>query len=69
MAREAGTGARGRTVFEAFPDNVAAATLPRRALLARVSSWSHKKLPTDASKVEPPAHGRARVESSESLSR
>ena len=41
-------------------------TLPRRALLARVSSWSHKKLQTDASKVELPAHGRARVESSDS---
>ena len=47
---------------------MATATLPRRALLARVSSWSHKKLSIEASKVEPPAHGRARVESSESLS-
>ena len=46
---------------------MAAATLLNRALLARVPLRLRKELLIEASHVEPPAYGRARVESLESL--
>ena len=67
MAREAGTGTRGETVSGAFPTMMASVTLVNPALLARVSLCLRKELLIEASHVESPAHGRARVASSEPL--
>lgn len=60
-------GTRSRTSSEALLTMWRQGTLRPCVLLARVLSWSRKKLPFEASKVGPPAHGRARVELPEHL--
>ena len=62
MATGTGTPTRSRSVSEAARTTREWDALTSRRLLARVSPWSRKKLPTEASKVEPPAYARARVE-------
>lgn len=62
MATGTGTPTRSRSVSEAARTTQEWDALTSRRLLARVSPWSRKKLPTEASKVEPPAYARARVE-------
>ena len=69
MARGAGAGTRSRTASEASPTMWRRGALPPRALLARASLGSRKKLLSEALTVGPPANGKARVESSEPAAR
>ncbi len=62
MATGTGTLTRSRSVSEAARTMREWGALTTHCLLARVPPWSRKKLPTEASKVEPPVHARARVE-------
>ena len=64
MATGTGTPTRSRSVSEAARTTREWDALTSHCLLARVSPRSRKKLPTEASKVEPPVHARARVEPS-----
>jgi hypothetical protein len=62
VATGTGTPTRSRSVSEAARTMRGQAALTVCCLIARVSPRSRKKLPSEASKVEPPAYGRARVE-------
>ena len=62
MATGTGVQTRSRRASEAARTTREWDALTSRRLLARVSPRSRKKLPTEASKVEPPVHARARVE-------
>ena len=64
MATGTGTPTRSRRVSEAARTMRGWDALTSHCLIARVSPRSRKKLPTEASKVEPPVHARARVEPS-----
>ena len=64
MATGTGTPTRSRSVSEAARTTREWDALTSCCLLARVSPRSRKKLPFEASKVEPPAYARARVEPS-----
>jgi hypothetical protein len=64
VATGTGTSTRSRRVSEAARTWRGPVALLTGALLARVSPRLRKKLPSEAPKVEPPTHGRARVEPS-----
>ena len=51
VARGTGTRTRSRTMSEALPTMWHGGALHPSVLLARVMSWLHKKLPTDAPQV------------------
>src|SRR5439155_26836669 len=65
VARRAGGGTRSRSSSEASPTMWSRRALLLQGLLARASRRLRKKPLHEASRVGPPAHGRARVESSD----